>query len=412
MTIGAPFNPFRVFQGVFAPFWILEHRKLGAGAKLCYIRLLGFAGKDARCYPSLDTLGLSLGVSARQARDYVKELERAGLIASEQRGLRRTNVYVFIWTAELEQMLNSVPDKPDDSGSSDADRPSERFSERNTCSGQDRNTPRSDRNSGSALDRNSSSGLDRNPCSGPIGINSAGMNSLESSSPSVEPGCGSEETRRMKSETKEAADGEVSAGTPAELNRTAQKIRAWAMKRGIQRLRSDKRLGLPKKELLVRWAEICVRRGVDDVVGIFALFDAARAAADRSGEWRSWNFLTIQIQLAAERFQVEKSPPPPPCATPLALAAEESTSEWSQAKTEIRKQISEISFTNWFSNTRQITRCGMTAIVAVPDEPTRLYLESEYDALTRRVMCRFGVTEVRYSTPGDDVGSQLPSESS
>jgi hypothetical protein len=27
---------------------------MGAGTKLCYIRLLGFAGRDARCYPSLE----------------------------------------------------------------------------------------------------------------------------------------------------------------------------------------------------------------------------------------------------------------------------------------------------------------------------------------------------------------------
>src|SRR4051812_38309269 len=89
MKVGAPFNPYRVFQGAFAPYWILEHRGISAGAKLCYIRLLGFAGKDARCYPSLATLGASLGVSDRQSRDYVKELERAGLITIDQRGCAR-----------------------------------------------------------------------------------------------------------------------------------------------------------------------------------------------------------------------------------------------------------------------------------------------------------------------------------
>ena len=114
MKVGAPFNPYKVFQGVFAPYWILEHRGISAGAKLCYIRLLGFAGKDARCYPSLDTLGASLGVSDRQARDYVKELERAGLITIDQRGLRKTNVYLFVWTAELAQLLGTVPDRPTD----------------------------------------------------------------------------------------------------------------------------------------------------------------------------------------------------------------------------------------------------------------------------------------------------------
>ena len=26
MKVGAPFNPYKVFQGAFAPYWILEHR--------------------------------------------------------------------------------------------------------------------------------------------------------------------------------------------------------------------------------------------------------------------------------------------------------------------------------------------------------------------------------------------------
>src|SRR4051794_4033519 len=120
MVVGTPFNPYKVFQGVFAPYWVLEHRGISAGAKLCYVRLLGFAGKDARCYPSLETLGASLGVSDRQARDYVKELERNGLITVDRRGLRKTNVYLFLWTADLDQMLGSVASCPADPKDSDS----------------------------------------------------------------------------------------------------------------------------------------------------------------------------------------------------------------------------------------------------------------------------------------------------
>src|SRR5271157_4487400 len=167
MNIGAPFNPYRVFQGAFAPYWLLEHRGISTGAKLCYIRLLGFAGKDARCYPSMERLGTSLGVSERQARDYVKELERSGLIVVEQRGLRKTNVYLFVWTAELERLSNSVPDCGDD--------PDE------TGSGTPQGSP-PDRNNRSGQDRNHASAPDRNTCSGPIGINSDGISSFESSS--------------------------------------------------------------------------------------------------------------------------------------------------------------------------------------------------------------------------------------
>ena len=48
-----------------------------------------------------------------------------------------------------------------------------------------------------------------------------------------------------------------------------------------------------------------MRRGIRDRGAVFAVFDAARAAADRSGEWRNWNYLTIQVQLAVERYQFE-----------------------------------------------------------------------------------------------------------
>src|SRR5262249_9001489 len=163
------------------PFWLLEHRGISTGAKLCYIRLLGYAGKDARCYPSLEKLGKGLGVSDRQARDYVKELERAGLIAVEQRGLRKTNIYLFLWTGELDRLCNSVPDSPDDPDEG----PSEPQPGPKPPSGPDRNTCSApDRNSSSALDRNSSSVQDRNYPSGPIGIFSEGISSLESSSSS------------------------------------------------------------------------------------------------------------------------------------------------------------------------------------------------------------------------------------
>lgn len=169
MKVGAPFNPYRVFQGSFAPYWLLEHRGIGAGAKLCYIRLLGFAGKDARCYPSLETLG----VSDRQARDYVKELERQGVIAIEQRGLRKTNVYLFVWTAELERLVNAVPD-----GLADPDEIENDFPQ--------------------------GSPPDRKYPAGPIGINSAGISSLESSSSPRGMGASSPKARTTQDQSTDA----------------------------------------------------------------------------------------------------------------------------------------------------------------------------------------------------------------
>lgn len=391
MTVGAPFNPYRVFQGVFAPYWILEHKGISTGAKLCYIRLLGFAGKDARCYPSLERLGTSLGVSERQARDYVKELERAGLIVIEQRGLRKTNVYLFLWTKELEQLINHVPDRPDDPDEPGGGFQPEGPSERNRASAPDRN-------SCSGLDRKSPAALGRNQRSGPIGINSEGISSVESSSSSTSDGRQTERMRKTTSQTKTAPEIEVSPDDSDAVNDVAQAISRWATERGVQRLRVDRRLGLPDEVQLERWATICVRRGILDPGSVFAVFDAARAAADRSGEWRNWSYLTIQVQLAVERYQFEESSPARLRLTAPAPVPEEEepATEWAKAKGQIRGQIPEIPFLNWFRGTRQIQRRGTRILVEVPDEPTRSFLESEYDAVARGAVSNFGIDEVCY----------------
>ena len=250
MMVGTPFNPYKVFQGVFAPYWVLEHRGISAGAKLCYIRLLGFAGRDARCYPSLETLGVCLGVSDRQARDYVKELERAGLITADRRGLRKTNVYLFLWTAELDRLLKSVPSRPTDPDDSERGPAGDSNPDRNTSSALDRN-------SCSGLDRNNPAGLERNTCSAPIGINSSGNTSLESSSSSA---CSSSSRTRITE----------AAGEPEDerKNRTSQAIREWLASKGIKRLRSDRRVGLPEKKTLEEWAGILLGQGIEEAGGL------------------------------------------------------------------------------------------------------------------------------------------------
>src|SRR5262249_16695428 len=138
-------------------------------------------------------------------------------------------------------------------------------------------------------------------------------------------------------------------------------------------------------------------RGIHDPRHVFAVLDAARAAADRSGEWRNWNFLTIQVQLAAERFEVDKSASARESAMPAAkMPEEEPVTEWARAKGQIRSQIPEIQFSNWFAGTRQVRRCGTQILVEVPDEPTRSFLETEYAAVARCAVSSFGIHEVSY----------------
>jgi hypothetical protein len=384
LKVGAPFNPYRVFQGSFAPYWLLEHRGIGAGAKLCYIRLLGFAGKDARCYPSLETLGASLAVSDRQARDYVKELERQGLIAIEQRGLRKTNVYLFVWTAELERLVNAVPDDSDDPDKIENDSPPGSPPDRNDGSGQDRN-------SSSPPERNTCSALDRKYPAGRIGINSAGISSLESSSSPRGMGVSSLTTRTTQSQsTDEASSAALDAP-----NGLAGRITRWARERGIRRLRSDRRVGYPDEECVVRWSRILEQRRVEGSDHIFAVLDAAMNAATRSGEWRNWAFLTLQVQLAAERLPMPSPAPLSSTTPPCDIPDEDPACDWAVAKREIRNRIGEIPFANWFERTRQIRRWDTQITIAVPDETSRFFLETEYGDLAQYVLAEFGIERLQ-----------------
>lgn len=375
MKVGAPFNPYRVFQGSFAPYWLLEHRGISAGAKLCYIRLLGFAGKDARCYPSLQKLGASLGVSERQARDYVKELERSGFIVVEQRGLRKTNAYLFVWTAELDRLTNAVPESGEDPDDPENDSSSRPDPDRNDCSGQDRKH-------GSAPDRNSCSAQDRKSRSGPIGINSPGIGSLESSSSSTE--CVDNELRKTM----------TTSQSSAVACQQADAIVEWAKSRRVQRLRTDRRIGGPDGEQVQQWSRILEAAGISERESIYDLMDTARQSADRAGEWRNWSFLTLQVQLAAERRPVSVTEPQPE--PEWNLNEEDPASEWALAKSKIRGEIGEIPFSNWFTRTRQLEREGSRIKISVSDEPSRFFLESEYGEVTRRVLAELGVDEVRW----------------
>jgi hypothetical protein len=69
---------------------------IGAGEKLCWGRLARYEGRQGSAFPSMRTLGAELGVSARQARHYVAELERNGFIRRE-RVSGRSNRFSFIW---------------------------------------------------------------------------------------------------------------------------------------------------------------------------------------------------------------------------------------------------------------------------------------------------------------------------
>jgi hypothetical protein len=180
------------------------------------------------------------------------------------------------------------------------------------------------------------------------------------------------------------------------LSQTAQMILAWTRDRRLQRLRPDRRTGLPEKEHLDQWSEILNGMGIADESQVFGLMDQARAAADRATDWRNWSFLTLQIQLAAERMLVSSPLFTDKSSTRQIHADEDPTCEWAKAKVKIRAQVGEIPFRNWFEGTRQIGRSGSAITIEVPDEATRLYVEEEYRELIRRAVTEMSIDTVAF----------------
>jgi len=106
---GEPFNPFRMFTGLFIPEALARCPWISAGAKLAWGRLARYAGEDGRCYPSVRTLGAEIGVGERQTQKYLAELEKSGLIRRRScfAGRSQTsNTFEFLWHQMLEEGVN------------------------------------------------------------------------------------------------------------------------------------------------------------------------------------------------------------------------------------------------------------------------------------------------------------------
>ena len=98
--VGQPFNPFRLFTGIFIPEALVRSSLVSPGAKMAYGRLARYAGQDGKCFPSVGSLAGEIGVSDRQAQKYLAELERARLIRRRTRfsGRAQTSNYIeFLW---------------------------------------------------------------------------------------------------------------------------------------------------------------------------------------------------------------------------------------------------------------------------------------------------------------------------
>ena len=75
------------------PNFILKQEKLSVGAKVIYAMFLHYAWDNAYCFPGQQRLAADIGMSVGRVNDFIKELEKAGLVEITKRGQGKTNLY-------------------------------------------------------------------------------------------------------------------------------------------------------------------------------------------------------------------------------------------------------------------------------------------------------------------------------
>jgi biotin operon repressor len=75
------------------PNFVLKNGTLSLGAKVTYAMFLHYAWHNDHCFPGQDRLAEHMGMSRTRVNEYVKELERAGLVEIQRRGQGQTNLY-------------------------------------------------------------------------------------------------------------------------------------------------------------------------------------------------------------------------------------------------------------------------------------------------------------------------------
>ncbi len=78
------------------PYMVLRDKRLKVGARLSYAILLSYAWQDGSTFAGQTRMAEDLGVSVRQLRDYLKELESFGYIRIKRQGLNKPNLYYIL----------------------------------------------------------------------------------------------------------------------------------------------------------------------------------------------------------------------------------------------------------------------------------------------------------------------------
>jgi hypothetical protein len=86
-----------VVRGGFTqiPNFILKDPGLSVGAKVAYAMFLSYAWHNESCFPGQQKLAADMGMSRVRVTQLIGELQRAGLITIQRRGLGKTNIYTI-----------------------------------------------------------------------------------------------------------------------------------------------------------------------------------------------------------------------------------------------------------------------------------------------------------------------------
>ena len=93
-------DPVTLHGFTMVPNVVLTNSKLSVGAKLAYAMVLKYAWDNNYCFPGQLRLAEDMGAGERSVRTYLKELETAGLLEIQQRGLGKTNFYRLFATVD------------------------------------------------------------------------------------------------------------------------------------------------------------------------------------------------------------------------------------------------------------------------------------------------------------------------
>ena len=78
------------------PYLVLRDTRLSIGARVTYAVLLMYAWQDEACFAGQEKMSKDIGVSDRQVRDYLKELQDHGYIRIKRQGLNKPNLYYIL----------------------------------------------------------------------------------------------------------------------------------------------------------------------------------------------------------------------------------------------------------------------------------------------------------------------------